>query len=67
MRGDAGSHAKNTVVMSNGELVWGRPSTYGGMLDRSPCGTGNDDKIKLPRSSVVMRTGIVLCAKARRQ
>ena len=36
----ADSSAKNTVVMSNGDLVWGQPGTYGGMLDRSPCGTG---------------------------
>jgi hypothetical protein len=36
----AGSHAKNAVVMSNGTLDWGRPDSWTGMLDRSPCGTG---------------------------
>ena len=32
--------ARNAVVMSNGVLDWGRPETWTGMIDRSPCGTG---------------------------
>ena len=32
--------AKNAVVVSTGALDWGRPSTWTGALDRSPCGTG---------------------------
>jgi len=32
--------ARNTVVMSNGKLVWDRPETHTAMLDRSPCGSG---------------------------
>lgn len=32
--------ARNAVVMSNGRLDWERPSTWTGMIDRSPCGTG---------------------------
>lgn len=35
-----GSHAKNTVVVSTGNLDWDRPETWTGALDRSPCGTG---------------------------
>jgi proline racemase len=35
----AGVDAKNTVVMSNGALT-DDPSTWAGVLDRSPCGTG---------------------------
>lgn len=31
---------KNAVVISTGELDWGRPSSWTGVLDRSPCGTG---------------------------
>ena len=31
---------RNTVIISTGELDWGRPSTWKGVLDRSPCGTG---------------------------
>lgn len=32
--------AKNAVVVSTGQLDWERPSTWKGVLDRSPCGTG---------------------------
>jgi len=34
------STARNTVVMSNGELDWTKPETCTAMLDRSPCGSG---------------------------
>eukprot|EP01126_Amoeba_proteus_P000267 TRINITY_DN10088_c0_g1_i1.p1 TRINITY_DN10088_c0_g1~~TRINITY_DN10088_c0_g1_i1.p1 ORF type:complete len:358 (+),score=68.52 TRINITY_DN10088_c0_g1_i1:106-1179(+) len=34
------SDGKNTVVMSNNQLNWDDPSSWTGMLDRSPCGTG---------------------------
>lgn len=36
----SGASSKNSVVMSNGELDWEKPSTWSGMIDRSPCGTG---------------------------
>jgi proline racemase len=32
--------AKNAVTVSTGNLDWGRPETWTGVLDRSPCGTG---------------------------
>jgi proline racemase len=32
--------ARNTVVVSTGELDWNKPSTWTGAIDRSPCGTG---------------------------
>ena len=35
-----GAHAKNAVVVSTGQLDWDRPTTWTGVLDRSPCGTG---------------------------
>jgi proline racemase len=35
-----GADAKNAVVVSSGKLDWDRPSTWTGVLDRSPCGTG---------------------------
>jgi proline racemase len=31
---------KNVVTVSTGELDWNRPSTWTGVIDRSPCGTG---------------------------
>jgi proline racemase len=34
------AHMKNTVTVSTGELDWSRPSTWTGVIDRSPCGTG---------------------------
>ena len=36
----SGAHARNAVVMSNGTLNWKDESTWTGMIDRSPCGTG---------------------------
>lgn len=36
----AGSHGRNTVVVSSGTLDWSRPASFTGVLDRSPCGTG---------------------------
>lgn len=37
---DGRLRARNVVVMSNGQLEWGKPETWTGMIDRSPCGTG---------------------------
>ena len=31
---------RNTVIISTGKLDWDRPSTWKGVLERSPCGTG---------------------------
>ena len=35
-----GAHMKNVVTVSTGELDWDKPSTWTGVIDRSPCGTG---------------------------
>lgn len=35
-----GVSGRNAVVISTGQLDWGRPETWRGVLDRSPCGTG---------------------------
>lgn len=42
-----GPHAdlKNVVVVSTGELDWGRPQSWTGAIDRSPCGTGTCAKM----------------------
>jgi len=32
--------AKNTVIVSTGQLDWEKPATWTGAIDRSPCGTG---------------------------
>lgn len=36
---------KNAVIVSTGKLDWGRPATWTGSLDRSPCGTGTCAKM----------------------
>ncbi len=38
LRSDA--NGKNAVIVSSGRLDWGRPATWTGAIDRSPCGTG---------------------------
>jgi proline racemase len=37
--------AKNAVTVSTGKLDWNRPSTWTGVIDRSPCGTGTCAKM----------------------
>jgi proline racemase len=34
------AHMKNVVTVSTGAFDWNRPSTWTGVIDRSPCGTG---------------------------
>ena len=36
----AQNHMRNAVTVSTGQLDWAKPSTWTGVLDRSPCGTG---------------------------
>ncbi len=35
-----GVSRRNVVTLSSGSFDWGRPSTWTGVIDRSPCGTG---------------------------
>ncbi len=62
------SHAdrKNAVVVSTGKLDWQRPSTWTGVLDRSPCGTGTCAKMatlwargKLPLNQDFIHQGVL--------
>jgi proline racemase len=39
------AHRKNAVTIATGTLDWDRPSTWTGVLDRSPCGTGTCAKM----------------------
>ncbi|MCO6453523.1 MAG: proline racemase family protein [Caldilineales bacterium] len=41
------AHRKNAVTVATGELDWQRPSTWTGVLDRSPCGTGTCAKMAI--------------------
>lgn len=40
-----GVHRRNAVVVSTGQLDWAKPSTWTGVIDRSPCGTGTCAKM----------------------
>jgi proline racemase len=40
-----GTHMKNAVVVATGTLDWNNPSTWTGVIDRSPCGTGTSAKM----------------------
>jgi proline racemase len=39
------AHCRNVVTVSTGTLDWDRPSTWTGVIDRSPCGTGTCAKM----------------------
>ncbi len=41
----ADADRKNAVIVSTGKLDWDRPSTWTGVIDRSPCGTGTCAKM----------------------
>jgi proline racemase len=42
-----GGDGRNAVVVSIGELDWDKPSTWTGVLDRSPCGTGTSARMAI--------------------
>lgn len=39
------AHRKNVVTVSTGKIDWNKPSTWTGVIDRSPCGTGTCSKM----------------------
>ena len=39
------AHRRNAVTVASGLLDWNRPSTWTGVMDRSPCGTGTCAKM----------------------
>jgi proline racemase len=39
------SHRRNVVTVSTGKLDWDKPTTWTGVIDRSPCGTGTCAKM----------------------
>jgi proline racemase len=42
---DPANSRRNVVTVSTGELDWSKPSTWTGVIDRSPCGTGTSAKM----------------------
>jgi proline racemase len=39
------AHRRNAVTVATGKLDWSNPSTWTGVIDRSPCGTGTCAKM----------------------
>ncbi len=46
------AHRRNAVVVSTGTGDWDKPHTWGGALDRSPCGTGTCAKVAVLHARV---------------
>ncbi len=44
---DAGNSSRNAVTVSTGTLDWNKPSTWTGVIDRSPCGTGTSARMAI--------------------
>lgn len=42
---DPANSRRNAVTVSTGTLDWNKPSTWTGVIDRSPCGTGTSAKM----------------------
>ncbi len=42
---DPRNSSRNAVSVSTGKLDWNRPSTWTGIIDRSPCGTGTSARM----------------------
>ena len=42
---DPANSMRNVVTVSTGTLDWGRPATWTGAIDRSPCGTGTSARM----------------------
>jgi proline racemase len=53
----SGAHAKNVVTVATGQLDWSRPSTWTGVIDRSPCGTGTCAKMATLHARGRLRVG----------
>ncbi len=48
---------RNVVTVSTGALDWARPSTWTGVIDRSPCGTGTCAKMATLHAKGRLRVG----------
>jgi proline racemase len=54
---DPANSWRNVVTVSTGALDWSRPSTWTGVIDRSPCGTGTCAKMAVLHAKRRLRTG----------
>jgi proline racemase len=54
---DPRNSRRNVVTVSTGELDWSKPSTWTGVIDRSPCGTGTCAKMAVLHAKGQLRVG----------
>jgi proline racemase len=54
---DPRNSRRNVVTMSTGELDWSKPSTWTGVIDRSPCGTGTCAKMAILHAKGELQDG----------
>ena len=54
---DPWNSRRNVVTVSTGELDWSKPSTWTGVIDRSPCGTGTCAKMAILHAKGELRAG----------
>ena len=54
---DPRNSRRNVVTVSTGELDWSKPSTWTGVIDRSPCGTGTCAKMAVLHAKGELRPG----------
>ena len=54
---DPTNSMRNAVTLSTGVLDWDRPSTWTGVLDRSPCGTGTSARMATLHARGLLRAG----------
>jgi proline racemase len=54
---DPRNDRRNVVTVSTGTLDWSRPSTWTGVIDRSPCGTGTSAKMATLHARGRLRVG----------
>lgn len=54
---DARNSARNAVTVSTGALDWSKPSTWTGVIDRSPCGTGTSAKMAILHAKGQLKLG----------
>ena len=54
---DPRNSARNVVTVSTGALDWNRPSTWTGVIDRSPCGTGTCARMAVLHARGRLRPG----------
>jgi proline racemase len=54
---DARNSRRNAVTVSTGALDWNKPSTWTGVIDRSPCGTGTSAKMAILHAKGQLKVG----------